>query len=49
MVPKATHYTSIQLERLTKLAQEQGCTGVELLREALDDQMLKYQIAEFAR
>jgi len=49
MVPKTTHYTLTQLERLTKLAQEQGCSEAELLREALDDLLLKYQITEFVR
>jgi len=49
MVPKTTHYTMTQLERLTKLAQEQGCTEAELLREALDNLLKKYGVTEFAR
>ena len=46
MVPKTTHYTMTQLERLSKLAQEQGCTEAELLREALDDLLKKYGLDE---
>ncbi|HSF82994.1 MAG TPA: diguanylate cyclase [Anaerolineales bacterium] len=49
MVPKTTHYTMTQLERLSKLAQEQGCTEAELLREALDDLLKKYGVTEFVR
>ncbi len=48
MVPKTTHYTMTQLERLSKLAQEQGCTEAELLREALDDLLKKYGVTDFA-
>jgi len=48
MVPKTTHYTMTQLERLSKLALEQGCTEAELLREALDDLLKKYGVTEFA-
>jgi diguanylate cyclase len=46
MVPKTTHYTITQLERLTKLAQGQGNTEAELLREALDDLLIKYGVSE---
>ena len=42
MLPKTTHYTLTQLERLSKLAQGQGNTEAELLREALDDLLIKY-------
>lgn len=49
MVPKTTHYTMTQLERLTKLAQEQGCTEAELLREALDELLKKYGVTDFTR
>lgn len=49
MVPKTTHYTMTQLERLSKLAQEQGCTEAELLREALDDLLKKYGVTDFVR
>lgn len=46
MVPKTTHYTLTQLERLSRLAQGQGITEAELLREALDDLLIKYGVSE---
>ncbi len=46
MVPKTTHYTLTQLERLSKLAQGQGNTEAELLREALDNLLIKYGVSE---
>ena len=46
MVPKTTHYTQTQLERLSKLAQEQGSVEAELLREALDDLLIKYGVSD---
>lgn len=44
MVPKTTHYTGTQLERLSALAQKQGVTEAELLREAMDDLLIKYGV-----
>jgi diguanylate cyclase (GGDEF)-like protein len=43
MAPKTSHYTLTQLERLTALAREQGIGEAMLLREALDDLLVKYQ------
>lgn len=43
MAPKTAHFTLTQLERLTKLAKEQGVGEAVLLREALDDLLLKYR------
>ena len=43
MVPKTAHFTQTQLERLTVLAQEQGVSEAVLLREALDDLLVKYK------
>ena len=43
MVPKTAHFTQTQLERLTELAQEQGVSEAVLLREALDDLLVKYK------
>ena len=42
MAPKTAHFTLTQLERLTNLAQEEGVGEAVLLREALDDLLLKY-------
>lgn len=42
LLPKTTHYTSIQLERLGELAREKGVVEAVLLREALDDLLVKY-------
>ncbi|MFO7584820.1 MAG: GGDEF domain-containing protein, partial [Anaerolineales bacterium] len=36
MIPKTSHYTQTQLERLTKLAAERQVGEAELLREAMD-------------
>ena len=44
MVPKTSHFTQTQLERLTKLAEELGTGEAELLREALDMLLVKYGI-----
>lgn len=43
MVPKTAHFPHTQLERLTELAQEQGVSEAVLLREALDDLLVKYK------
>lgn len=37
------HFTQTQLERLSELAQEQGVSEAVLLREALDDLLVKYK------
>ncbi len=44
MVPKTTHYTQTQLERLAKLAIERGVNEADLLREAMDDFLTKYGV-----
>ncbi len=43
MAPKTSHYTLTQLERLASLAKEQDVGEAVLLREALDDLLVKYQ------
>jgi diguanylate cyclase (GGDEF)-like protein len=42
MAPKTSHFTLTQLERLSILAKEEGLGEAVLLREALDDLLLKY-------
>ncbi|PKK88943.1 MAG: GGDEF domain-containing protein [Candidatus Wallbacteria bacterium HGW-Wallbacteria-1] len=42
MIPKTVHYTKIQLERLSKLAEQSGINEAALLREALDDLLKKH-------
>lgn len=49
MVPKTSHYTQTQLERLTKLAAEREAGEAELLREAVDDLLSKYGINAIER
>ena len=49
MVPKTSHYTQTQLERLTKLAVEREAGEAELLREALDDLLVKYGVNAIER
>ncbi|OGO65794.1 MAG: hypothetical protein A2030_09770 [Chloroflexi bacterium RBG_19FT_COMBO_50_10] len=44
MVPKTSHYTQTQLERLSKLAEERGVSEADLLREAMDDFLTKYGV-----
>jgi diguanylate cyclase (GGDEF)-like protein len=43
MSPKTSHYTLTQLERLSELSREQGIGEAVLLREALDDLLIKYK------
>ena len=47
MVTKTSHYTQSQLERLTILSKEMDINEAELLREAMDDLLLKYQSSDF--
>ncbi|NCP87458.1 MAG: GGDEF domain-containing protein [Anaerolineae bacterium CG_4_9_14_3_um_filter_57_17] len=49
MVPKTSHYTQTQLERLSKLAAERQVGEAELLREAMDDLLAKYGVNEIER
>ncbi len=44
MIPKTSHYTQTQLERLSRLASEKGAGEAELLREALDELLVKYGV-----
>jgi diguanylate cyclase (GGDEF)-like protein len=46
MAPKTTHYTLTQIERLAKLAKEEGLGEATLLREALDDLLFKYKVSD---
>ena len=43
MSPKTSHYTLTQLERLSELAKDEGVGEAVLLREALDDLLIKYK------
>jgi diguanylate cyclase (GGDEF)-like protein len=42
MAPKTSHFTLTQLERLSYLSKEEGVGEAVLLREALDDLLIKY-------
>ena len=42
LIPKTSHYTSAQLERLTLIAEKEKIGEAVLLREALDDLLKKY-------
>jgi len=44
MIPKTSHYTQDQLQRLTELAKREGVGEAILLREALDMLLKKYDI-----
>jgi predicted signal transduction protein with EAL and GGDEF domain len=47
MLPKTSHYTQTQLERLSRLAEHKGVGEAVLLREALDNLLLKYTVTRF--
>jgi predicted signal transduction protein with EAL and GGDEF domain len=49
MAPKTSHYTLTQLERLSRLAEEQGIGEAVILREALDDLLIKYGVDPIER
>jgi len=42
LIPKTSHYTSAQLEKLSNVADNQKVGEAVLLREALDDLLHKY-------
>ncbi len=44
LIPKTSHYTSAQLERLSETAEKVGVGEAALLREALDDLLRKYDV-----
>lgn len=44
MIPKTSHYTQDQLQRLAKLSKREGIGEAILLREALDTLLKKYDI-----
>jgi diguanylate cyclase (GGDEF)-like protein len=44
MIPKTAHFTQTQLERLGKLAEERTVNEADLLREAVDDLLTKYEV-----
>ena len=46
MLTKTTHFTVTQLERLSRLAREENIGEAALLREALDDLLTKYRVAD---
>lgn len=46
MSTKTTHYTNSQLERLSILSEKLSISEAELLREAMDDLLLKYEFNE---
>ncbi len=46
MIPKTSHFPQTQLERLSRLASEHEVGEAELLREALDDLLVKYGVDE---
>lgn len=46
MVPKTSHYTQTQLERLSRLSEKEGVGEAVLLREALDNLLLKYRVTD---
>ena len=46
MVTKTTHYTPTQLERLASLSQESSVGEADLLREALDDLLIKHGVSD---
>jgi diguanylate cyclase (GGDEF)-like protein len=45
MVTKTSHFTQVQLEKLSALAKKAGKSEAALLREGLDDLLRKYDVA----
>jgi len=45
MATKTTYFTITQLERLAQLARDEGVGEAVLLREALDDLLIKYRVS----
>jgi len=43
LIPKTSHYTATQLERLSIIAKNEEIGEAVLLREALDDLLRKYR------
>jgi diguanylate cyclase (GGDEF)-like protein len=46
MVPKTNHFGATQLERISQLAQAQKKSDAELIREAVNDLLLKYGVSD---
>ena len=46
LIPKTSHYTQAQLERLSLIAEKEGVGEAALLREALDNLLRKYDVDE---
>jgi len=44
LLPKTSHYTQAQLEKLTHISESEGVGEAVLLREALDDLLKKYDV-----
>jgi LysM repeat protein len=44
LMPKTSHYTQAQLEKLSLIAEKEGVGEAVLLREALDDLLKKYDV-----
>ena len=44
LIPKTSHYTQAQLEKLSLTAEKEGVGEAALLREALDDLLRKYDV-----
>ena len=46
MATRTAHFTVTKLERLSRLAREENLGEAALLREALDDLLTKYRVAD---
>jgi len=49
LMPKTSHYTQVQLEKLSLIAEKEGAGEAVLLREALDDLLKKYDVDRYNR
>ncbi len=49
MVPKTTHFTETQLKRLAEIANDTEKSEAQLLREALDGLIFKYNVTDIER
>ena len=49
LIPKTSHYTQAQLEKLSLIAEKEEVGEAVLLREALDDLLKKYDVDKYNR
>lgn len=49
LTPKTSHYTQVQLEKLSQISENEDVGEAALLREALDDLLKKYDMGSVVK